>query len=448
MALRLLVCLIFVSSLVGAAPAHPNVPAAALPSAHFDATAATHAWLDTVPPSAHARSDAYFEGGYWLTLWDFLYGTAVLIFLLITNMSASMRDLAERVTRTAFLRDLIYWTEFSVVYAVLAFPLTVYESFFREKRYGLLNQNFAGWFRDQLIMLALTVVLGGIAVAVFVMLVRRLPRTWHIWSTVVGVAFTAIGALITPIFLMPLFNTYTPLPDGPLKTRILSLAHSNGIPVNNVYTENASRQSDRVSANVSGLFGTDRITLNDNLLNRVSPEGVMSTMGHEMGHYVMHHIYNSILFAAIGIFVSFAILRWGLNWCFRRYGARWAVRDNADIALLPAALLIVSILGFVSTPIANTFTRTQEYEADIFGINSARQPDGEAEVDVLLGEYRKLDPSPLEEFIFYDHPSGRKRIYAAMRWKAENLCLFDPALPCGATSITGGGESEGKGHRL
>jgi STE24 endopeptidase len=97
---------------------------------------------------------------------------------------------------------------------------------------------------------------------------------------------------------------------------------------------------------------------------------------------------------------------------------------------LPAALLIISTLSFFTIPIGNTFTRTQEYEADIFGINAARQPDGEAEVDVLLGEYRKLDPSPVEEFLFYDHPAGRRRIYAAMRWKAENLCLFDPALPC------------------
>jgi STE24 endopeptidase len=101
-----------------------------------------------------------------------------------------------------------------------------------------------------------------------------------------------------------------------------------------------------------------------------------------------------------------------------------------DAAVLPLAVLILSTLSFLFSPIGNTFTRTQEYEADIFGLDAARQPDGEAEVDLLLGEYRKLDPSPLEEFLFFDHPSGRTRIYAAMRWKAENLCLFDPALPC------------------
>jgi STE24 endopeptidase len=102
----------------------------------------------------------------------------------------------------------------------------------------------------------------------------------------------------------------------------------------------------------------------------------------------------------------------------------------SDVAALPVAVLILATLGFLFTPIANSFTREQEYEADMYGLNAARQPDGEAEVDLLLGEYRKMDPSPLEEMIFFDHPSGRTRIYAAMRWKAENLCLFDAQLSC------------------
>ncbi|MGC2661416.1 MAG: hypothetical protein WA324_25975, partial [Bryobacteraceae bacterium] len=183
MMLRLLICFVVALGLMGAPPTHPDVPPAAQASAHFDAAAATQAWLDSVPPSAHARSDAYFEGTYWLMLWDFLYGAAVLILLLATGLSARFRDLAERITRVAFVRDFIYWTVFVIAYAVLTFPLTVYEGFFREKKYSLLNQTFGSWFRDQLIALALGVVLGGIAVAVLVMLVRRLPQTWHLWGT-------------------------------------------------------------------------------------------------------------------------------------------------------------------------------------------------------------------------------------------------------------------------
>ncbi len=414
----------------GNAPRTPDVPAAAQASAHFDAFAATDAWLSTVAEGARAKSDAYFEGGYWLLLWDFLYTVGVMFLLLETRLSARMRVLAERATRFRWLRSFIYWCEFAVATAVLMFPLTVYEGFFREHQYDLSNQTFAGWFRDELIGLAVALVLGGIAFAIIMAVVRRFTRTWHIWGALVAILFLAIGIAIGPVFIFPLFNTYKPLQNTAIKDQILSLGHANGIPVSDVFEVNASRQSKRVSANVSGAFGTERITLNDNLLNRCSPQAILAVMGHEMGHYVMNHILNSILFAIVTIAVMFAILRWAVDRLVLRYGARWQIHGVGDDAVLPTAVLVLAVLGFLFTPIANTFTRSQEYEADIFGLNAARQPDGEAEADLLLGEYRKLSPTPLEEFIFFDHPSGRTRIYAAMRWKAENLCLFDSSLPC------------------
>jgi STE24 endopeptidase len=425
-----LILLVLVVPALFAQPAHPTVPLAAQPSAHFDAKAATDAWLATVAGAARVRSDSYFEGGYWLILWDFLWSSAVLLILLETPLSSKMRNWAERLTRFRFLQIIAYWVQFSLITAVLGFPLGVYEGFFREQKYGLMNQTFGGWFRDQLIALALSIVLGGLLVAALVAIVRRLPRTWHIWGTGVAIVFLIIGAAIAPVFIAPLFNTYKPLANTAIKQQILSLAHANGIPATDVYEVDASKQSNRVSANVSGLFGTERITLNDNLLKRVSPEGILSTMGHEMGHYVLHHINNSVVFFTLITIIFFSLLRWSLGYSLRRWGARWQIQDISDVAVLPLAILILSIFGFVFTPLANTFTRTQEFEADMYGINAARQPDGEAEVDLLLGEYRKLDPGPVEEFIFFDHPAGRTRIYAAMRWKAENLCLFDASLPC------------------
>jgi STE24 endopeptidase len=276
---------------------------------------------------------------------------------------------------------------------------------------------------------------GGIAFAVFMAVVRRFPRSWHWWGTGVATGFVVLTTLIFPVFVAPLFNTYTPLPASGLKRQILSMARANGIPARDVYEVNASRQSKRVSANVSGLFGTERITLNDNLLNRCSPEAVLATMGHEMGHYVMHHILHGILFSVLVIAIGLAILRRALIEALRRWGAQWQVRGLEDVAVLPLAVIILASMSFLFLPVGNTFTRTQEYEADIFGLNASRQPDGEAEVDLLLGEYRKLDPGPVEEWIFFDHPSGRSRIYAAMRWKAENLCLFDERLGCKMRSL-------------
>ncbi len=412
------------------APTAPTVPAAARPSAHFDPQAATDAWLASVPAADRARSDAYFEGGYWLTLWDFLSLAAVMILLLETGLTRRMRDLASRITHRRWPKNFIYWLEFAVVTGALLFPLNLYESFFREHQYGLSNQNFSGWLGDYLTGSLVALLLGGLAVATIFLLVQKLPASWHIWGAVAAVVFSALTVLIAPVFIAPLFNKYKPLENGAIKAQILSLAHANGIPVNDVYEVDASRQSKRVSANVSGFLGTDRITLNDNLLARCSPQSVMSVMGHEMGHYVMHHIWNGLVLTAVMLTATFGLLRYFANRAIAARGRRWQISEIGDIAALPLAVLILAAISLLSTPIGNTATRMQEYEADIFGLDAARQPDGEAEADLLLGEYRKLDPSPLEELVFFDHPSGRTRIYAAMRWKAENLCLFDASLPC------------------
>ena len=147
-------------------------------------------------------------------------------------------------------------------------------------------------------------------------------------------------------------------------------------------------------------------------------------MGHEMGHYVLHHLYKSLLFLTVLSVIAFAFLNRAMQWSLSRWGDRWDVHEITDIAALPLAVLVLTIFFFVLTPVTNSWTRTEEYEADIFGLNASRQPDGEAEVDLKLGEYRKLDPGTLEEIIFFDHPSGRTRITAAMRWKAENMAVL------------------------
>ncbi len=405
-------------------PSVIQVPAEAQASPHFDATAATNAYLAQIPADKTARSDAYFEGGYWMILWDFLYGAVIALLLLNLRWSARMRDLAERVTRFKPVHTFVYWLQYLVLTTILVFPLTVYEDYFREHKYGLATQTFGPWMGDQMKDLGVNVVLGGLLAMLLFGVVRRCPRTWWIWGAVVTNLFLIFTTLIAPVYIVPIFNKVTRLNDPKIVDPILSLARANGIPAKDVYKIDASRQTTRMSANVSGFAHTMRITLNDNLLRRGSPEEIQAVMGHEMGHYVMHHIHNGILFFFIVTAVAFAYLRWGLDWALQRWGEKWQIRGVGDTAVLPLVVLVVSIFGFVITPVMNTFSRTQEYEADMYGLNTSRQPDGEAQADIHLGEYRKMNPGPIEEWIFFDHPSGRNRIYAAMRWKAENLKLF------------------------
>ena len=406
-------------------PSVTTVPAAAQPSSHFDADAATEAYMAQIPASARGRSDAYFEGGYWLTLWDFLYGAAICLLLLNLRWSAAMRNLAERVTRFKPLQTLLYWAQYSVATFLLGAPLSIYEDYFREHQYGMATQTFGPWAWDQTKELLIAIVLGGLLVMALFGIVRRLPRTWWIWGAAFTMAFTIFTVMIAPVYLVPIFNKVTKLDDPKITQPILAMARANGIPAKDVYQVDASRQTTRMSANVSGFGQTMRITMNDNLLRRGSPEEIQAIMGHEMGHYVLHHIYKGLLLTLVMVVAGFAILRWGLNWSLAKWGDRWQIRGVGDAAIIPLVVLIASIIGFAMTPINNTQVRTAEAEADIFGLNASRQPDGFAQAAIHLGEYRKMRPGAMEEFIFFDHPSGYNRIHRAMQWKAENLGLFE-----------------------
>jgi Zn-dependent protease with chaperone function len=411
---------------VTAMPSVLTVPTAAQPSPNFNAEAATDAYMAEIPARARTNSDAYFEGGYWMILWDFLYGIVIALLLLNLRWSAAMRDLAERITRFKPLQTFIYWVEYVLLVSVLGFPLTVYEGYIREHKYGLATQTFGPWFMDQVKNTGVNLVLGGILVVLLFGIVRRLPKTWWIWGAVVSIAFNAVTTMIAPVFIFPIFNTITKLNDPKVTQPILRMARANGIPATDVYKIDASRQTTRMSANVSGLGRTTRITLNDNLLNRGSLEEIEAVTGHEMGHYVLHHIYKDMMFFSIVAVVFFAFLYWAIEAARQRWGEKWQIRGVGDPAVLPLVVLLASMFFFVMTPIFNTQTRTQEYEADMYGLNTSRQPDGFAQAAIHLGEYRKMNPGPVEEWIFFDHPSGRNRIYAAMRWKAENLQLFEP----------------------
>jgi STE24 endopeptidase len=336
-----------------------------------------------------------------------------------------MRDRAERMTRFKPVQTFLYWLQYLVVTSILGFPLAVYEGFFRERQYGLATQTFGPWMGDQLKALLVLMVLGGVLAVALFGVVRRMPRTWHIWGALVTVLFLVFASLIAPVFIFPLFNKITRLDDPRVTVPIINMARANGIPVKDVFQIDASRQTTRMSANVSGFGSTMRITLNDNLLRRGSPEEIQSVMGHEMGHYVLNHVYKGILFFLVVIVVGFSLLRWALEASLARWGAGWQIRDIGDTAVLPLVVLLSGIFFFVLTPILNTETRTAEQEADMYGLNASRQPDGFAEAAIHLGEYRKMSPGPIEEWIFFDHPSGRTRISNAMTWKAQNLKLFE-----------------------
>ena len=276
----------------GPSPVLATPPSAAQGvNGHLDPRAATEAYLATLPSDKKAQSDAYFEGGYWLLLWDFLIGAIIYVLLLSTGLSARLRDFAERTTRSPALQGAIYGAEFIVVTSVASLPWSIWEGFVREHAYGLSNLTFGAWFVEQLKSFGIALVVGAIVIAVFYAIVRKLPRSWWVWGAVGSVAFAFVVIVLAPVVLTPIFNSPVKLADARVVDPILRLARQNGIDATAVWEIDASKQSKRISANVSGALGTERITLNDNLLNRASLEEIEAVMGHEMGHYVLNHIY-------------------------------------------------------------------------------------------------------------------------------------------------------------
>jgi STE24 endopeptidase len=172
----------------------------------FDIDAAVNAYLAKMPPARRARSDAYFEGGYWLLLWDFLVTAFVMWLLLQFRWSAKMRNLAERITRFRTLQTVLYWLQFIIVTSVVTFPMTVYEGFLREHKYDLMNQTFGAWMRDQAIGLAVSLLLGAILMVPLFGLVRKLGKNWWVWGAVLMIVFFTFVSLIAPVYIAPLFN--------------------------------------------------------------------------------------------------------------------------------------------------------------------------------------------------------------------------------------------------
>jgi STE24 endopeptidase len=329
-----------------------------------------------------------------------------------------MRALAIRVSRRKPLQTWLYGAQYVVAAAVLGFPLTVYQDFSREHQYGLATQSFPQWMRDQLVGLAVELVLVPLLLVVLYGVFRRAPRSWWLWGSAVSLVFLVFVTVLAPVYIDPLFNTYEPLADVRVKDEVLRLARASGIEAADVYEVDASRQTTRISAHVTGFLGTMRIRLNDNLLERCSLPEIEAVMAHEIGHYVLNHVYKSLLFFAVVLVCGFAFVRATFAWALRRWGRRWAIDGIGDVGGLPLLAALLSVYFFVLTPVLNNHARVAETEADLYGLQAAREPDGFAEVALKLGEYRKLEPGAFEEWFFFDHPSGRSRIRMAMQWKA------------------------------
>ncbi len=427
----------------GAAPTpRLEIPEAALARPGFDVERATEAYLALISPEARARSDAYFEGGYVLDLVGTLWVVGVAALLLSGGRAARLRDAVRRRVRPRFPGDFLIVAALGAATTICTLPFTIWVGWSREHAYGMSNETFGAFLFDWTKELGLEVVFSSLLIALLYLVVRRAPKVWWLWGTALTTLFLVVIVALGPVFISPLFNDYQRLEDGSLRDQILSMARSHRIPAGDVWWFDASKQTKRISANVSGFGDTMRISLNDNLLRRSPEESVLAVMGHEMGHYVLNHVVELLLSFALVILAGFAFVHFSFDAVSRRF-ARWRLEGISDAAGLPLASALLGLFMTLAAPITNSIVRSNEAEADAFGIASSRHPDGFAFAAVQLSEYRKMKPGRIEEIVFYDHPSGYDRIHRSMSWKAEHLeemALHEAAARGAVADASGAGE--------
>ncbi len=402
-------------------------------AAAFDVDHATALYLATLSPGARARSDAYFDGSVWLNAVSTVITVLVCWLILRLGLLTRLRDAMRRQGWRPWVIMLAVAALFLLAQLLLELPWSIFVDFWRERRFGLMNQSFGSWLSDQAIAAVLTLIGGSVLLTVINAVIRSFPRTWWLIGAGVVAGAVALFSLILPLFVLPLFNTYGTLPAGPLRDRIVAMAEANHIPTDRIVVFDASRQSDRISANVSGIGPTVQISLTDNLVKRTSIPEATAVVGHEMGHYVLGHVWRDVVFTALLSALEFWLLaRWGPA-LIALGAARRGVRGLDDPAALPVLVAMMSALSLVFLPVSNSFSRYNESEADAFGLATAREPDGFAMAAMQLSTYRKIAPPPLEEALFYDHPSGRTRVHRAMQWKKDHVPgareMVPPPLP-------------------
>ena len=389
--------------------------------AQFDPAAATAAYLSVLTPAQHAKATAYTQGGHWLLLWGTLVTVGVALLVLRSGVLVRARNWVEaggpKPWRVAFLVLLAD----GLFEGVIGLPWNIYADWWREKSYGLTSQAFTGWLGEWALSATISVVMTALLMSALYAIMRRSPRRWWLWSSAVVGAFFLVTIILSPVFIEPLFNSYKPAPPGPVRDAVVAMAKTVGVPSDKIYIYNGSKQSNRYTANVSGLFGTARVAMSDVMFKKDADLAeVRGVVGHEMGHYVhMHVVWFSFAYMALAMAGFFLVDR--LFPAVLRLSGAKGVKGLSDPAGIPIIGISLAVLALASTPIRVSVIRMAESDADRFSLEHFNEPDGLSKALAKTIEYRAATPSKLEEVLFYDHPAVGNRVRAAMDWKAAQM---------------------------
>lgn len=379
----------------------------------FDPAAATRAMIDGLGPEALAKAAAYTVGNHWLLLWGIVVSAAVTFvivrFGLLDRWHARLQRLGERT------RVFLTCAGFFLLSALLSLPWGLYEEWGRERSYGRTDQSLGDFLMQDAIGIGITALLGGLFFLGVYALIRRSGRRWWLWSGGLAAVAALFMLLLAPVLIEPLFNDYKQVPAGAVRDAVVAMAAEADIPAERIYVFDGSRQSNNFTANVSGIGASARIAISDVALTTASLDEVKAVTGHEIGHYVLGHVWRWTVVLPLLAMLFFFLADRLYAPAARLFGSSAAIGDARG---LPVLMFVVGVLATFATPVTNAFTRMGEREADAYSLRTVNLPDALASALVKTAEYRYPRPHPVQETLFYTHPSVERRVRSALDWKA------------------------------
>jgi Zn-dependent protease with chaperone function len=406
----------------------PPAPASGQPAAASSAQSHSQSKITayTLPPDLYRKARNRGRIGFASRIIGFFYGLLVLWFILRRKLSAKYRDWAENVSRNGFLQAFVFIPLLVLTIGVLQLPLDIFEESV-SKLYKISVQPWPSWIADWAKAQLLTIIIGALLAWILYAVIRKSPRRWWFYFWVISLPIILFIVFISPYVIEPMFNKFEPLtvkaPQliAPLQ-RVTRRAGQEVSP-ERMFWMKASDKTIATNAYVSGFGASKRIVIWDTAIAQESADEVVADFGHEMGHYALGHIWKGFAFLAALLFVLLYLGYRTIGWLLARSGARWEVRGLEDWASLPALLLLLSVFSFVSNAFGSSFSRYQENQADVYGLEVTRGiiPDpGQACAQSFqnFGETALADPdpNPIQVFLFYDHPTIASRIHLCVTY--------------------------------
>jgi STE24 endopeptidase len=380
----------------------------------------------TLPPDLYHKARNRSRIRFASLLFGFFYSLLILWFILNRKLSAKFRDWAEKVSSRRFLQALIFTPLLVLTIGVLQLPLDIFDESIL-KLYKISVQPWPSWTGDWAKTQFLTIVMGCFLAWLLYAVIRKSPARWWLYFWILSLPITLFIVFISPYVIEPMFNKFEPLavkaPQLIAPLQRVTRRAGQEVPPERMFWMRASEKTIATNAYVSGFGASKRIVIWDTAIAQETTDEVVTDFGHEMGHYVLGHIWKGFAFSSAIIFVLLYFGYRSIGWLLARRSSQWGVRGLDDWASLPALLFLITLFSYVAIAMGSTFSRYQENQADIYSLEVTHGiiPDpGQA----CAGSFQKFgetvlidpDPNPIQVFIFYDHPTVTERVHLCVTY--------------------------------